>query len=71
MVCLYTTYLTISALSNEPNDSTDSGSRCNPLAFPSGTKTINTVLDAIFTFLAIAYNTSRAAVQANFTLLKT
>ncbi|KAG5518050.1 hypothetical protein PMAC_003236 [Pneumocystis sp. 'macacae'] len=64
MVCLYTTYLTISALSNEPGDS--SGSHCNPLAYPSGTKTINTVLDAIFTFLAIAYNTSRAAVQANF-----
>lgn len=66
-VCLYTTYLTISALSNEPFDSNNP--HCNPLAYPSHTKTINIVLDAIFTFLAIAYNTSRAAVQSNFLYL--
>ncbi|KTW26104.1 hypothetical protein T552_02998 [Pneumocystis carinii B80] len=63
-VCLYTTYLTVSALSNEPID--PNNPLCNPMAHPSHTKTINIIFDAIFTFLAIAYNTSRAAVHSIF-----
>jgi serine incorporator 1/3 len=57
MVAAYCTYLIVSAVSNHEHAS------CNPLR-KSGTRTTTVVLGAIFTFLAIAYSTSRAATQS-------
>jgi hypothetical protein len=56
MVAAYCTYLTASAVVNRNGD-------CNPL-HSRGTKTTTVVLGALFTFLAIAYSTSRAATQS-------
>jgi serine incorporator 1/3 len=56
MVAAYCTYLIVSAVSNHKHDT------CNPLRRGTGTTTV--VLGAIFTFLAIAYSTSRAATQS-------
>lgn len=62
MVAAYCTYLIVSAVSNHEHAS------CNPLrrnnGTVSGTRTTTIVLGAIFTFLAIAYSTSRAATQS-------
>lgn len=63
MVAAYCTYLIVSAVSNHEHES------CNPLrrnngTVGSGTRTTTIVLGAIFTFLAIAYSTSRAATQS-------
>lgn len=58
MVVVYCTYLITSAVANEPDDK-----ECNPLTRSGGTRTTTVILGAIFTFLAIAYSTSRAAVQ--------
>jgi len=61
MVAAYCTYLIVSAVSNHEHES------CNPLrrgGAASGTRTTTVVLGAIFTFLAIAYSTSRAATQS-------
>ena len=61
MVAAYCTYLTMSAVGNHEHDS------CNPLQHNgagSGTRTTTVVLGAVFTFLAIAYSTSRAATQS-------
>lgn len=60
MVTAYTTYLTASAVANH-NDS--SHGTCNPL-HTAGTKTTTVIVGAAFTFLAIAYSTSRAATQS-------
>lgn len=60
MVVLYASYLTMSAVANEPNDK-----QCNPLAMARGTQTLTVVMGAIFTFLAIAYSTTRAATQSS------
>ncbi|KAG7092273.1 hypothetical protein E1B28_008635 [Marasmius oreades] len=61
MVAAYCTYLIVSALTNR----THLNSSCNPLRNGStsaaGTRTTTVVLGAIFTFLAIAYSTTRAA----------
>jgi len=57
MVAAYCTYLIVSAVSNHEHQS------CNPLR-KNGTRTTTVVLGAIFTFLAIAYSTSRAATQS-------
>ena len=57
MVAAYCTYLIMSAVGNHEDGN------CNPLQ-GSGTKTTTVVLGAIFTFLAIAYSTSRAATQS-------
>jgi hypothetical protein len=59
MVVLYTTYLVTSAVANHKSED------CNPLSKRS-TPVTNTmiVLGALFTFLAIAYSTSRAATQS-------
>lgn len=57
MVAAYCTYLIVSAVSNHEHQS------CNPL-HKNGTGTTTVVLGAIFTFLAIAYSTSRAATQS-------
>jgi hypothetical protein len=59
MVAAYCTYLTASAVANH----TDEGN-CNPLHANGGTKTTTVVIGALFTFLAIAYSTSRAATQS-------
>jgi hypothetical protein len=59
MVAAYCTYLTGSAVVNH----TDEG-HCNPLHANGGTKTTTVVIGALFTFLAIAYSTSRAATQS-------
>lgn len=62
MVSVYCTYLTISACSSEPDDRL-----CNPLVRSRGTRTASIVLGAIFTFIAIAYTTTRAAANSAFT----
>ncbi|KDQ57032.1 hypothetical protein JAAARDRAFT_35631 [Jaapia argillacea MUCL 33604] len=60
MVAAYCTYLIMSAVGNHTHKA------CNPLqsGTASGTRTTTVVLGAIFTFLAIAYSTSRAATQS-------
>ncbi|KAF8150591.1 serine incorporator/TMS membrane protein [Crassisporium funariophilum] len=60
MVAAYCTYLIVSAVSNHVHETR----QCNPLR--DGKKTQNSVLilGGIFTFLAIAYSTTRAATQS-------
>ncbi|WEW57272.1 Membrane protein tms1 [Emydomyces testavorans] len=58
MVTVYCTYLTMSAVSMEPDDK-----HCNPLIRARGTRTASIVLGAIVTMLTIAYTTTRAATQ--------
>ncbi|EJD06716.1 TMS membrane protein/tumor differentially expressed protein [Fomitiporia mediterranea MF3/22] len=60
MVAAYCTYLIMSAVGNHMH------AECNPLHKGSlaGTRTTTVVLGAVFTFLAIAYSTSRAATQS-------
>ncbi|KOS21486.1 Membrane protein TMS1 [Escovopsis weberi] len=56
MVAVYCTYLTMSAVSMEPDDK-----NCNPLVRAQGTRTTSVVIGAIVTMLTIAYTTTRAA----------
>jgi serine incorporator 1/3 len=61
MVSAYCTYLIVSAVGNHAHES------CNPWrkgGAAESTRTTTVVLGAIFTFLAIAYSTSRAATQS-------
>jgi hypothetical protein len=58
MVTVYCTYLTMSAVSMEPDDR-----QCNPLLRARGTRTASIVLGAIVTMATIAYTTTRAATQ--------
>ncbi|MCJ1351782.1 MAG: hypothetical protein MMC33_001766 [Icmadophila ericetorum] len=58
MVAIYCTYLTMSAVSMEPDDKS-----CNPLIRARGTRTASIVIGAIITMLTIAYTTTRAATQ--------
>lgn len=58
MVAVYCTYLTMSAVSMEPDEH-----HCNPLIRAKGTRTASIVLGAIVTMLTIAYTTTRAATQ--------
>lgn len=60
MVAAYCTYLIMSAVGNHQH------AACNPLhnGQAQGTRTTTIVLGAVFTFLAIAYSTSRAATQS-------
>ena len=60
MVAVYCTYLIMSAVGNHTH------AECNPLqnGTATGTRTTTVVLGAVFTFLAIAYSTSRAATQS-------
>jgi hypothetical protein len=60
MVAIYATYLIASALSSEPSDSFGK-IVCNPLIEQSKTQTTTVILGSMFTFLALAYSTSRAA----------
>ncbi|OCH86605.1 TMS membrane protein/tumor differentially expressed protein [Obba rivulosa] len=63
MVAVYCTYLIMSAVGNHAHE------KCNPLrrggaGTVEGTRNTTIVLGAVFTFLAIAYSTSRAATQS-------
>jgi hypothetical protein len=58
MVAVYCTYLTMSAVSMEPDDR-----NCNPLIRSQGTRTTSVVIGAIVTMLTVAYTTTRAATQ--------
>ncbi|KAG5953616.1 hypothetical protein E4U53_004403 [Claviceps sorghi] len=58
MVAVYCTYLTMSAVSMEPDDK-----HCNPLIRAQGTRTTSVVIGAIVTMLTVAYTTTRAATQ--------
>jgi len=58
MVAIYCTYLTMSAVSMEPDDK-----NCNPLIRAQGTRTTSIVIGAIVTMLTVAYTTTRAATQ--------
>lgn len=61
MVVIYGTYLVMSAVSSEPDDKF-----CNPLIRSKGTRTASVVLGAFFTFIAVAYTTTRAAANSAF-----
>lgn len=56
MVVFYCTYLVLSAVALEPDDK-----MCNPLVRSKGTRTLSVILGALFTFVALAYTTTRAA----------
>jgi len=63
VVAIYCTYLTLSAIANHSN--ADNVSCKNPLQErASAARTTTVVIGAIFTFLTIAYCTSRAATQS-------
>jgi serine incorporator 1/3 len=59
MVAIYCSYLTMSAVSMEPDDK-----QCNPLLRAQGTRTTSVVMGAIVTMLTVAYTTTRAATQS-------
>ncbi|KAF5359113.1 hypothetical protein D9756_003158 [Leucocoprinus leucothites] len=64
MVAAYCTYLNMSAITNHTSDSIKS---CNPLrsgAGAEGTRKVVVFIGGVFTFLAIAYSTTRAATQS-------
>ncbi|CAI5756431.1 unnamed protein product [Candida verbasci] len=61
MVVFYCTYLVMSAVASEPDDK-----YCNPLIRSKGTRTVSVILGAFFTFIAIAYTTTRAAANSAF-----
>jgi hypothetical protein len=60
MVATYCTYLVVSALSNHVHET----QQCNPLRDGKTTRNSVIILGGIFTFLAIAYSTTRAATQS-------
>ena len=62
MVAVYCTYLTMSAVSMEPDETEDR--HCNPLVLGQGTRTTTVVIGAIVTMLTVAYTTTRAATQS-------
>lgn len=59
MVTVYCTYLVLSAVTSEPDDR-----HCNPTANSGKTRGLATAIGAAFTFVAIAYTTTRAASRA-------
>lgn len=61
MVVFYCTYLVMSAVSSEPDDK-----YCNPLIRSKGTRTASVIIGAFFTFIAVAYTTTRAAANTAF-----
>ncbi|KAI9100451.1 serine incorporator/TMS membrane protein [Phlyctochytrium arcticum] len=63
MVTVYATYLIASAIVSEPND--QDGNVCNPTNETGKTQTTALVLGSIFTFLALAYSTTRAATKGD------
>ena len=59
IVAIYCTYLTLSAVSMEPDDK-----MCNPLIRRAqATRTTSIVIGAVVTMLTVAYTTTRAATQ--------
>ncbi|KAH0585010.1 hypothetical protein H2248_008279 [Termitomyces sp. 'cryptogamus'] len=60
VVGAYCTYLIVSALSNHTHETL----QCNPLRDGKSTRKAVVVLGGIFTFLAIAFSTTRAATQS-------
>lgn len=60
MVAAYCTYLTVSAVSNHTHET----AQCNPLRDGKTTRKAVLVLGGVFTFLAVAYSTTRAATQS-------
>ncbi|KAJ7582460.1 serine incorporator/TMS membrane protein [Mycena floridula] len=64
MVAAYCTYLTFSAVTNHSHEQ----SSCNPLrngtTTAAGTRTTSIIVGGVFTFLAIAYSTTRAATNS-------
>ncbi|EAU85557.1 membrane protein [Coprinopsis cinerea okayama7 len=60
MVAAYCTYLVVSAVTNHTHET----AKCNPLRDGKGTRNAVLILGGIFTFLAIAYSTTRAATQS-------
>lgn len=62
MVAIYCTYLTMSAVSMEPDETEDR--HCNPLVLGQGTRTTTVVIGALATMLTVAYTTTRAATQS-------
>lgn len=62
MVAAYCTYLIVSAVSNHTHESES----CNPLRSGNGqgTRRATLLFGGVFTFLAIAYSTTRAATQS-------
>ncbi|TQS37363.1 hypothetical protein Golomagni_02166 [Golovinomyces magnicellulatus] len=59
IVAVYCSYLTMSAVSMEPDDK-----NCNPLVRAQGTRTTSVVIGAVVTMLTVAYTTTRAATQS-------
>ncbi|OUM61725.1 hypothetical protein PIROE2DRAFT_31423, partial [Piromyces sp. E2] len=60
MIVIYATYIVCSAISNEPDDDL----HCNP--FNKKTQVTSTILGVLFTFISIAYSTTRAAANGIF-----
>jgi len=64
MVAAYCTYLIVSAISNHAHEN----SSCNPIrngnTTATGAQTTTVILGGLFTFLAIAYSTTRAATNS-------
>lgn len=60
MIVIYATYIVCSAISNEPEDS----EHCNP--FNKKTQVTTTILGVLFTFISVAYSTTRAAANGLF-----
>jgi hypothetical protein len=60
MVAAYCTYLIVSAVSNHTHET----AQCNPLRDGKTTRKAVLVLGGVFTFLAVAYSTTRAATQS-------
>ncbi|TFK21187.1 TMS membrane protein/tumor differentially expressed protein [Coprinopsis marcescibilis] len=60
MVAAYCTYLVVSAITNHTHET----AKCNPLRDGKGTQKAVLIFGGVFTFLAIAYSTTRAATQS-------
>lgn len=61
MVSVYCSYLVLSAMASEPDDK-----MCNPLVRSNSTRNFSVVVGSFFTFVAIAYTTTRAAANSAF-----
>lgn len=58
MVCVYTSYLTMSAVANEPEKG---NAHCNPLTRARGTQTASIIFGALFTFFAVTWSAFRSS----------
>ncbi|KAI8818912.1 serine incorporator/TMS membrane protein [Fimicolochytrium jonesii] len=62
MVAIYATYLVASAIVSEPVD-VEHDNVCNPTNGSEKTQTTTLVMGTVFTFIALAYSTTRAATR--------